>query len=207
MRISDWSSDVCSSDLRRLAASLVRELVVAEARNRGHLRARLQVRLDRRHRRERHQVVAHNVGARRHGLRLGLLPAGLLEQPAGGLVDVVAPGGEDLHMAPVQQRRADALPSLQHEGAEAALDEMRRSSEADRAGANDNNGKIGAGHGIHSSVLPASWNCGSKKEITQRVATSLALPTQPLSAQHSSARSEEHTSELQSLMRISYAVF
>src|SRR3546814_2151520 len=104
-------------------------------------------------------------------------------------------------MAPVQQRRADALPSLQHEGAEAALDEMRRSSEADRAGANDNNGKIGAGHGIHSSVLPASWNCGSKKEITQRVATSLALPTQPLS------RSEEHTSELQSLMRISYAVF
>src|SRR3546814_3977658 len=81
---------------------------------------------------------------------------------------------------------------------------MRRSSEADRAGANDNNGKIGAGHGIHSSVLPASWNCGSKKEITQRVATSLALPTQPLSAQH---RSEEHTSELQSLMRISYAVF
>src|SRR3546814_7819179 len=66
--------------------------------------------------------------------------------------------------------------------------EMRRSSEADRAGANDNNGKIGAGHGIHSSVLPASCNCGSKKEITQRVATSLALPTQPLSAQHSSAR-------------------
>src|SRR3546814_3051499 len=47
-------------------------------------------------------------------------------------------------------------------------------------------------------LIPAEWNRRSGTAHTVRFATSLGRPI---------ARSEEHTSELQSLMRISYAVF
>src|SRR3546814_7103985 len=56
------------------------------------------------------------------------------------------------------------------------------------------------------SILTA---IGSPSEIIRRsfLANSRAIASAKLRATNSSIRSEEHTSELQSLMRISYAVF
>src|SRR3546814_6569107 len=44
-------------------------------------------------------------------------------------------------------------------------------------------------------------------ESLRRSAESQSLPLRPPAGNHRTCRSEEHTSELQSLMRISYAVF
>src|SRR3546814_6742123 len=63
---------------------------------------------------------------------------------------------------------------------------------------------------FRSEVPELNWNPQAVAEDGLRV---LALPTGPADVQDScelfflEARSEEHTSELQSLMRISYAVF
>src|SRR3546814_4951412 len=56
------------------------------------------------------------------------------------------------------------------------------------------------------------WPCGASSQILWRISAALVdlpVPVEPSSAKclPSIARSEEHTSELQSLMRISYAVF
>ncbi len=52
-------------------------------------------------------------------------------------------------MTPFEQRSADARSLLEDERAEAALDEMRRGSKSDRAGADDRHGKIDWGHHVH----------------------------------------------------------
>src|SRR3546814_5169978 len=111
MRISDWSSDVCSSDLVALALGLVRCF------GRG---------------------VDFAAGPAAHGYRL--LPAGSVGSP--WLVGLL-PGGL-----------------------------------GDRAGI----------------YLAGGRGCGNRGGL-------------PHGAQSRACRSEEHTSELQSLMRISYAVF
>src|SRR3546814_3223088 len=72
------------------------------------------------------------------------------------------------------------------------------------------------GSGSGPNVLPASRRTGSgssKPGTCAFVSSGIAGDTtaggsaQPILAMQSSVRSEEHTSELQSLMRISYAVF
>src|SRR3546814_8708855 len=58
---------------------------------------------------------------------------------------------------------------------------------------------------IATSTTPAAaaltWNCGSGREIQLNIWIGITVNGDD------SQRSEEHTSELQSLMRISYAVF
>src|SRR3546814_3826757 len=117
MRISDWSSDVCSSDLDAHAAAPVGKGSEADGRLAGTRLAD----------KSKHPALLQGEGdavddgdvLRRLARRIG--------------------GGADLEIADVEQVS-------------------------------------------HRHALPSGWQCGS-------------------------ARSEEHTSELQSLMRISYAVF
>src|SRR3546814_8753582 len=55
-----------------------------------------------------------------------------------------------------------------------------------------------------------SWRCGDGNRSGEGAAVTYNQPFSrpaPVAARHVPARSEEHTSELQSLMRISYAVF
>src|SRR3546814_5136602 len=71
----------------------------------------------------------------------------------------------------------------------------------------------------HSGLKPKSWPTASQmpKKVSRRrkrLVVSLSIFVFPLGCGHrpllvppASQRSEEHTSELQSLMRISYAVF
>src|SRR3546814_5177750 len=66
-------------------------------------------------------------------------------------------------------------------------------------------GRIAASHAalsVASTVVVSIPNLGSSVSVSQRQEPNSALP-----ATTWSPRSEEHTSELQSLMRISYAVF
>src|SRR3546814_3803340 len=61
---------------------------------------------------------------------------------------------------------------------------------------------IGAGTGSEFSVIPAQNANGNWVKVTQRIPVRIAIDSKS-----SRPRSEEHTSELQSLMRSSYAVF
>src|SRR3546814_3963237 len=55
---------------------------------------------------------------------------------------------------------------------------------------------------------PRGWMLGSTSRLPQAVCVRWCVPVaDDFSARFSARRSEEHTSELQSLMRISYAVF
>src|SRR3546814_2951220 len=54
---------------------------------------------------------------------------------------------------------------------------------------------------------PATMNVETPSSSAKRASSSIHPRTSPLGAGTLSRRSEEHTSELQSLMRISYAVF
>src|SRR3546814_4170559 len=65
-----------------------------------------------------------------------------------------------------------------------------------------------AWHAIESSKSPSWRNLRSCESRSAEIADDYACnPGLPLSQEHKEPRSEEHTSELQSLMRISYAVF
>src|SRR3546814_4943074 len=70
---------------------------------------------------------------------------------------------------------------------------------------------IGAGTGSEFSVLPAQNATGNWVKVTQRVPVRIAFDEvakrDMIAGLSTEVRSEEHTSELQSLMRISYAVF
>src|SRR3546814_5154797 len=119
MRISDWSSDVCSSDLRRIG-----QLAAERDQKLGVLRRALQ-----------------------HQRPVQVVP-GLVVRAAEEIL-------QDLHVG------------------EGAADHHRRN----------------AGAGQHPAILSLDEGVGLRVRID------------------GAARSEEHTSELQSLMRISYAVF
>ena len=73
---------------------------------------------------------------------LGRIPAGGIEQRARGRIDVVAPRRKHPHMRPFAERRADAVAALEDQRAQAARNEMRGRGKADRAGADDGDGKI-----------------------------------------------------------------
>src|SRR3546814_1971246 len=61
------------------------------------------------------------------------------------------------------------------------------------------------GHGVGMSHRMAPWAISSER--IKRSALLVAISTKSASANENLMRSEEHTSELQSLTRISYAVF
>src|SRR3546814_364328 len=157
MRISDWSSDVCSSDLGYAQPAGFRPPLLCAVPS-AHARRAAGLRRG-------------GAGAG-HG-RLGsgaARPAGAADGPAAG-------------------RYGDLLLDLQHpEGAEADL--LRRLPH--QAGGADPVARVSEVedlcHAVTHSGLPP-------------------LARRPAGAGAGGGRSEEHTSELQSLMRISYAVF
>src|SRR3546814_9321052 len=126
MRISDWSSDVCSSDLRD------------DAQGQGH-----EI--------EGEQIADHDTDARPQPGEF----AGRLQQA----------GGEDFR--------------------------------------DDGDGEIQIGHG---GLRERCRSVGAGLRFFNRWRTLSPSPRSPASPRCRSSRSEEHTSELQSLMRISYAV-
>src|SRR3546814_1109815 len=138
MRISDWSSDVCSSDLALVGADDARPV------QRGRARARIVV-----------------------GIEAGLEGA---EKARRDVADLDRPHAPALVVEGIETGRA-GLEALAHQG----------------------HGPRPAGR-VEARVI----NC-----LDQRLDPLLLHPSIPSRV----PRSEEHTSELQSLMRISYAVF
>src|SRR3546814_3134288 len=65
----------------------------------------------------------------------------------------------------------------------------------------------------HSATMPVAWrnlsahNGGGRNAIERPLGVACCRVACPMGIEHVTRRSEEHTSELQSLMRISYAVF
>ena len=87
------------------------------------------------------QIGVVEIAAGREGVRRRLLPAVPQEQRARRTVDVVSPRREQPDMAPVGAVRRDRRARLVDLHRNAALDEVRRGREADRAGADDGNGR------------------------------------------------------------------
>src|SRR3546814_4155791 len=65
----------------------------------------------------------------------------------------------------------------------------------------------GAGSGSGSSSNPVAPSRQGKKAMTGYFSPEMSFAMHMTARKHGMSRSEEHTSELQSLMRISYAVF
>src|SRR3546814_8419704 len=158
MRISDWSSDVCSSDLRLVGQQRLQEF---EVRNRGESlaapRDRRQHALDDDH--PRHDWPARKMTGERR-VRIGNDRSLLL---------FVHVGCASSSSSSVR----GSLPSA-----------LRGSCATLRSGRGRN----------AASICVAS-------------ASTIAASLKPGATTSAASRSEEHTSELQSLMRISYAVF
>src|SRR3546814_2620610 len=154
MRISDWSSDVCSSDLRMHEIGAGIRNAFAHQRD---LRQRRGVEMANPRIVQRLQHPEMRVAF--HGI----------EHPPGKQIEEV------LHH------------SLQHVGPQ-AVDGVAGLQRSDHGA---NVGKLGFHDGLDS---PAAPSCHLP-------------PVSPPLPPPVASRSEEHTSELQSLMRISYAVF
>src|SRR3546814_1904308 len=154
MRISDWSSDVCSSDLVDFLAQLGLAGVVVHARAQHRQRGLQAVR-----------QVGHRVAL-------------VVEVLALALDQRVDAGGERLELSRMMLAHPGGLPALH------ALELVDHVAQRPQAPAQDEG-------------LQQQQHCAGDAEITPQ-----------RGAEHANlARSEEHTSELQSLMRISYAVF
>src|SRR3546814_7783031 len=193
MRISDWISDVCSSDLDQA------EEVAEEGDDVGRQRLRGQA--------DRHRHGAEEQGAADHqqgGAGVGCGGHGVVGAEAGKGVHAGAASAATFSSLPCEGRGGlegcllDQLepwappPSLplpsQGEGQELAAE----------AAPTRTSGKAGMAHQC------APMMRGSGSSITPKRSCTDAVMRR---ASASSCRSEEHTSELQSLMRISYAVF
>src|SRR3546814_6129297 len=141
MRISDWSSDVCSSDLR-----------------------------------QRGQAPGH--GRRLEPPRLAIVNIGDKPRFVGGQADPAALGREARVAIEIDRERLDA-------GGRPRLDALLE-VEFDQAGA---------------------FACQLLKQLDELDRAILRGARPPLGQRRLAGRSAEHTSELQALMRISYAVF
>ncbi len=77
-------------------------------------------------------------------LGVGPDPAGVGEQASGGGVDVVPPRGEQPHVSPLPDRGGRAVAGFQDRERQAALGEVGGGGEADRSGADDDDGQVSA---------------------------------------------------------------
>src|SRR3546814_617504 len=170
MRISDWSSDVCSSVLApRCPARRPRPRADGAYARRGRGAGRRRADDDRRPRILWPLLRLH----RRRDRRVGP-PRPLRETPP------PRPRGERPRSAHGRGHDRTALKDIHAEGAEILF--ARRRGDAER---------------LHLPRSGLPFAASRKKRVAPRI-RSLSAHT---------VRSEEHTSELQSLMRISYAVF
>ena len=148
-----WSLAVAVADLegRRLPTRRL-DLVEAGAGDGDDAGAGLDVPAERRPGRQRLEILLHQLCPGRIVVGIGAVPARLAQQPLRRLVDVVAPGREHAHMAPLPHGMADPVALLQHDRLEPALQRMRRRGQARRAGADDRYLPCRArAHSIHPS--------------------------------------------------------
>src|SRR3546814_3185351 len=170
MRISDWSSDVCSSDLAMVAAAAASCVVEHTTPDTGDLATALGLRVTK-HR--------HDEEARRVPDLVPLLLAASDRDP-------------ELHklvMAMIEERRRPVRTVLQ---LAQLRGEIGRDADLDVAVA------VIIGPFVQRRMI-------DRVEVTDEFAA--AVIRYAVDDLRATARSEEHTSELQSLMRISYAVF
>ncbi|MDP9816757.1 hypothetical protein J3R04_002727 [Spirilliplanes yamanashiensis] len=111
-----------------------------------HAGSQAQVRRDGGQLRQRLEVLLDQLGAGGQGLVVGGGPAGGVEQPPGGGVDVVAPRAEEGHVTPLPHRRAGGVAGLQHDERQAPLVQVRGGGQADGPGADHHDG-VRAGGG------------------------------------------------------------
>jgi hypothetical protein len=97
--------------------------------------------------RERLEVVLRPLAPGRVSRAVRTLPAGRCEQLLGDRVDELAPGGEQPDVAPVAYRGRCGRSGLEHDGGQATVVGVGGSGQADRAGADDDDGKLCSGHG------------------------------------------------------------
>ena len=91
---------------------------------------------------ERLQHPLDDVASQWQLVRVGRLPAVCGQHPGHGRVDVVAPGGEELHMTEVEQARPDRIGRFENQRNHAALEELRGSGQARRSCADDCNREL-----------------------------------------------------------------
>ena len=118
------------------------------------------MRRDRRMRRQRREIVAHQLVPGRQRLGVRGLPTATLEQAPRGGVDVVGPWREDPHMAPCFESGARARPALQHQRPERPFDQACRRGQAYGSGPDNDDRKIigqGARHVIRSFRMVRSY--------------------------------------------------
>lgn len=91
--------------------------------------------------RQRLQVLRDELAPCGQPVVAGGFPAGTLEQPPGGAVDVVLQGREQPDVRPVPDRRPHMVTRLQYERLEAALEQVRCGGQADGAGTDHDDGQ------------------------------------------------------------------
>src|SRR3546814_1086277 len=166
MRISDWSSDVCSSDL----------VGVGQRRGQGRVAFRIAVDVDLLRDHAQDRSVPERAAAE--------VPAGV---DRGG--EVVAVGGARMRAHRLAQAQLAVDVEVQLRPAQLAVDPQPGVS-------------VPAGEGAEGGLGLAEVAAGAAE-----VDAPAAVAGEAAEHHVAAARSEEHTSELQSLMRISYAVF
>src|SRR3546814_6739216 len=163
MRISDWSSDVCSSDL--LKTAVAEELATVERLHGGEAAAGFE------------RAVRVCGERRQFWARFCDMPA--VDLDTADLARVWR-GAREVVMAALRAKQG------------VPLERMMLSAEAQAA--------IAAFEEVRQRVAALNDHLQAANAAIRLVKEQAAAGNRP-------ARSEEHTSELQSLMRISYAVF
>ena len=100
-------------------------------------RAQADVRRDLRQRCQRLEIALDDVAPGRGPSGIGQRPPGRLEQGYRRGIDGVLPGREEAHVAPLADRRADGVASLEDERRLAAGEQVGGRGQADRASADD----------------------------------------------------------------------
>src|SRR3546814_1693371 len=179
MRISDWSSDVCSSDLlhpRRTPQSHPRR--PPSPRPPAHEDGK-------RERAEEHAVA--DRGGQHLPPHLPVRGIGMVLRP----VQRNHERGDRQHQAGQVEEPAPPVPRLARKQPEQHAQDQEPGQEQDQA----------------EVEFDLRAHAASSAANRARVATTSSSATPSASSPTTTSRSEEHTSELQSLMRISYAVF
>src|SRR3546814_782652 len=164
MRISDWSSDVCSSDLAQAAPYRQHQHGVARQR-------------------EIKAEAAQNRGWRDHPDQWGAERA----------MAVGVPPAQDQHRKRYHEKRKER----------ARIRNVRKLADREERGGDGDEKAGDRGHDVRR--LPFGVNV--RQFFGQQAVARHDEEDAGLAEHHHQNRSEEHTSELQSLMRISYAVF